>query len=145
MESVLQLPPINETEVAHVKEELNKLTGLQEVKDKIGKLEAKARALRRSLEDGDSSLPDETLHMVFTGGPGTGKSTVAKLVARFFYALGLLRRDKPTEIIASSVMSSNVNETRENMQRKLEEEREKQRQLEVERQRERDRDLGWEL
>lgn len=123
LEKVLQLPPINEQAVAQIREELNALIGLQEVKQKFQSIERRARDLRRRLQEGESQLPEETLHMVFLGGPGTGKTTVARLMARLFHALGLLPRDEVVEITASSVMSSNVGETRENMQRKLEEAR----------------------
>lgn len=121
MESVLQLPPINETEIAKIKEELSALVGLQDVKAKFDKIERRARDLRRRLQDGEARLPEDTLHMVFLGGPGTGKTTVARIMARLFHAVGLLRRAEVREITASSVMSSTVGETRENMQRILEE------------------------
>ena len=123
MENVLQLPPINEAAIAQLREELNALVGLQDVKNKFQSIERRARDLRRRLQDGESRLPDETMHMVFLGGPGTGKTTVARIMARLFHALGLLPRDEVMEITASQVMSSNVGETRENMQRRLEEAR----------------------
>ena len=123
LENVLQLPPINEAAIAQLREELNALVGLQDVKNKFQSIERRARDLRRRLQDGQSRLPDETMHMVFLGGPGTGKTTVARIMARLFHALGLLPRDEVMEITASQVMSSNVGETRENMQRRLEEAR----------------------
>ncbi len=123
LKNVLQLPSIDETEVARLREELNALIGLKDVKDKFCSIERKARDLRRRLQDGESRLPDDTMHMVFTGNPGTGKTTVARIMARLFYALGILPRADVMEITASQVMSSNVGETRENMQRRLEEAR----------------------
>lgn len=120
---ILELPPIIESELEKIKEEINKLVGLEEVKDKVMKLEKKARELRKQLEQGKSVLPEETMHMVFTGAPGTGKTMVARLVARLFHALGILKSDRVTEIIASTVMSSNIGETRENMQREIEKSR----------------------
>jgi SpoVK/Ycf46/Vps4 family AAA+-type ATPase len=119
MERVLQLPPINERAVAEIKRELDELVGLEDLKEKVRKLESKARIFRRKLEDGDANLPEETLHMVFAGNPGTGKTMAAGIVARFFHALGLLRRDSVQEITASTVMSPNLNETRTNMQAEL--------------------------
>jgi SpoVK/Ycf46/Vps4 family AAA+-type ATPase len=121
LESVLQLPPLNEGAITSVKRELDALIGLQDVKVKVSQLESKARLFRRKLADGASDLPEETLHLVFTGNPGTGKTTVAKIVARFFHAIGLLRRDEVKEVTASGVMSAYVGETRENMQRAIEE------------------------
>jgi SpoVK/Ycf46/Vps4 family AAA+-type ATPase/S1-C subfamily serine protease len=123
LERVLQRPPLNEDEVRRVLGEVDELTGLEEVKEKLRRLERNARTLRRKLLDGGSTLPDDSLHLVFTGGPGTGKTTVARLVARLYHALGLLPRDEVREVVASTLMSSNVGETRENMQRALDEAR----------------------
>ncbi|HET7462577.1 MAG TPA: AAA family ATPase [Longimicrobium sp.] len=123
LERVLQRPPLNEDEVRRVLREVDALTGLEEVKEKVRRLERNARTLRRKLLEGDPDLPDDSLHLVFTGGPGTGKTTVARLVARLYHALGLLPRDEVREVVASTLMSSNVGETRENMQRGLEEAR----------------------
>lgn len=120
LQKVLQMPPINEEVVEQVKREIEDLIGLGPVKQKLRQLEDRARQIRRKLEDGAAELPKETLHLVFTGRPGTGKTTVARIVARFFHALGILRRDEVRELIASTVMSSNVNETREKMQREIE-------------------------
>ncbi|HET7233908.1 MAG TPA: AAA family ATPase, partial [Longimicrobium sp.] len=123
LERVLQRPPLNDDEVRRMLGELQALTGLEEVKEKLRRLERSARTLRRKLLEGDPNLPDDSLHMVFTGGPGTGKTTVARLVSRLYHALGLLPRDEVREVVASTLMSSNVGETRENMQRTLEEAR----------------------
>lgn len=117
--ALLHLPPVNEAELASVKQDIVGLTGLQDVKLKLDRLESKARELRRRLENGEAP-PEETLHLVFSGNAGTGKTTVARLVARFFHALGLLQRNEVTEITAASIMSQYVGETRENMQRCLE-------------------------
>lgn len=123
LERVLQRPALNEAEVRRVMEEMDALTGLDDVRDKLLRLESNARGLRRRLLAGNADVSDASLHMVFTGAPGTGKTTVARLVARLYHALGLLPRDEVREVVASTLMSSNVGETRENMQRALEEAR----------------------
>ncbi|MBF0344834.1 MAG: AAA family ATPase [Nitrospirae bacterium] len=120
---ILELPPINETELQSIKDDLSNLTGLEDVKEKVVKIEKKARAIRRQLDSGESVMQDEAMHLVFQGPPGTGKTTVARLIGRLFYALGLLRSGQVMDVIASTVMSSNVNETRENMQKRIEEAR----------------------
>ena len=121
LERVIDLPPIDETRIAAILSELQALTGLQEVKAEAETLAERARRRRARLaEDGD--FPDETLHMVFTGNPGTGKTTVARIFARLYHALGLLSSDKVIEVnAAEGIKSSTVGRTRENMQRKLDE------------------------
>lgn len=117
--ALLNLPLVNEAELVRVKQDIAGLTGLQDVKLKLERLENKARELRRRLEQGEAP-PEETLHLVFSGNAGTGKTTVARLVARFFHALGLLQRNEVTEITAASIMGQYHGETRENIQRCLE-------------------------
>jgi SpoVK/Ycf46/Vps4 family AAA+-type ATPase len=121
LESVLGLPPVNERGVAAIVAELNGLEGLAEVKAAVTRLQARARAVRQQLAEGASELPQETLHMVFSGRPGTGKTLVAGIVARLFHALGLLETDRVRETIAAEIFSSNRGETSENMRRLIQE------------------------
>ena len=117
--NILRLPPINDQKVAEIKNELNALVGLADLKEKVARLEQKARDFRRALEDGESELPEETLHLVFTGNPGTGKTTVANIVARLFHALGLLRSETVRMQTASSLMVAHVGGTRREMHDEL--------------------------
>lgn len=75
--------------VEQILAELDALTGLQPVKDWVRDLMAQAQ-VDRDMRDLDPHIERPMYHMVFTGRPGTGKTTVAKLVARLFHALGLL-------------------------------------------------------
>jgi S1-C subfamily serine protease/SpoVK/Ycf46/Vps4 family AAA+-type ATPase len=121
LESVLGLPPVDERRVASIVAELEALVGLQDVKAIVARLQARAQSVRQQLAEGASELPSETLHMVFTGRPGTGKTLVAGIVARLFNALGLLESDRVLETMAGEIISSNRGETGENMRRLLNE------------------------
>ncbi len=66
-------------------EKLESLSGLEPVKRRIEELTALAQV-------GWSGTEAPSFHMVFTGNPGTGKTTVARLVGEIFREIGLLKR-----------------------------------------------------
>ena len=67
------------------------------------RLPALARRRRADLRE-RGTIPQATMHMVFKGPAGTGKTSVARIAARLFHALGLLPTDKVVEIPLGEVM-----------------------------------------
>lgn len=59
-------------------------------------------------------------HMIFTGNPGTGKTTVAKMVGRIFHSLGLLSKGEVIEAERANMVGRYIGETEQNMEELLE-------------------------
>ena len=99
-----------EEEIDRLTAELNRMVGLSEVKEEIRSLInlIKVKKLREKYK-----LPQMNMsyHMVFTGSPGTGKTTVARLVAQIYRELGILSKGTLTETDRSGLVAGYVGQT----------------------------------
>ncbi len=91
--------------------ELERLVGVEDVKRQVRGLwvDASARARRRSL--GLASAGDTGLHTVLLGNPGTGKTTVARILAGIWAELGLLPTRKLVEVTRADLVAEYVGQT----------------------------------
>ncbi|MBF6438644.1 type VII secretion AAA-ATPase EccA [Nocardia cyriacigeorgica] len=76
--------------------ELDRQIGLTAVKTQVAKLQATAQLAKIRAEKGMASVPRGN-HLAFTGPPGTGKTTIARVVAKIYCGVGLLKTDKVVE------------------------------------------------
>lgn len=91
-------------------DELNALVGLQGVKNEIQSLINLIR-IRKLREQMKMPLMDMSYHMVFTGAPGTGKTTVARIVAKIYRELGILSKETVIETDRSGLVAGYVGQT----------------------------------
>ena len=90
--------------------EIDSLIGLGNIKSKIDELvcQIKISNIRRAM---GLKVPDTTNHMVFMGNPGTGKTTVARIVAKIFKALGVLSSGHIVEVDRSQLIAAYQGQT----------------------------------
>ena len=89
--------------------ELNELVGLQKVKKVLHEL-VDLMELRNKTKD-DLKIKNVNLHMVFLGNPGTGKTTVARIVAEILYNLKYIKQNKLIEVSSKDLVGEYVGQT----------------------------------
>ena len=99
---------------------LESLIGLTEVKMRVNELIsfAKVQKMRKSM---GLAIPPLSMHLVFTGNPGTGKTTVARIIGEIYYALGLLSSSKVVEVDRSGLVAGYIGQTALKTQEKIQE------------------------
>lgn len=115
----LQFVPVGD-EYFECLDELNRLVGLSELKSSLATELNKERFLEMRRSAGLRNIEASPHHIVFTGNPGTGKTTVAKMIGRIYHSLGLLSKGEVIVTERTKLVGQYIGETEKNMAAVLE-------------------------
>jgi type VII secretion ATPase EccA len=96
--------------LAEAERELDEFIGLDKVKDQVARLKS-AVAMELVRKARGLEVAQRTHHLVFTGPPGTGKTTIARVVAKIYCGLGLLKRENIKEVHRADLIGQHIGET----------------------------------
>ena len=99
-------------DLAKLMEELNGLTGMQSVKREVNNLVNLLKVCELRRKKG-LRVPPTTNHLVFLGNPGTGKTTVARILSKIYHNLGILSKGHLVEVDRSGLVAGYMGQTGE--------------------------------
>ena len=104
-----KLPTIEEKKsLEEIFKDLNELVGLEKVKNVLYEL---VDVINLKEKASNLTIKDMNLHMVFLGNPGTGKTTIARIISNILYNLGYIKENKLIEVSSKDLVGSYVGQT----------------------------------
>jgi len=101
-------------------EELDGLIGLDTVKQDVKEM-IQLLAYQKKRKELNKKTSPVSMHMVFAGNPGTGKTTVARIIAKIYHELGLLEKDEIVEVDRADLVAEFIGQTAAKTKKKIDE------------------------
>ena len=96
--------------LAEAERQLGEFIGLDEVKNQVPRLKSSV-AMELVRKQRGLAVAQRTHHLVFAGPPGTGKTTIARVVAKIYCGLGLLKKENIKEVHRADLIGQHIGET----------------------------------
>ena len=119
----LDLLPNSTSEFEDSIRELNEMVGLDDIKKSITTMANQSRFFTERSKAGFHTSNKAAQHAIFTGNPGTGKTTVARMLGKIYHSIGLLSKGDVICADRTRLVGRFIGETEENMKAVLEEAR----------------------
>lgn len=110
VDCLAMLPTGYSGEIEEIRVEMDEIVGLKEVKEYILSLEEYYSVQKKRREQG-LKASEVSKHMIFTGNPGTGKTTIARIISRYLKAIGVLSGGQLIEVSRADLVGRYVGHT----------------------------------